>query len=254
MLKNRIAVAALSAAVLFTACKKGEEDHGHGHKAHWGYSGETGPEHWGKLEGSFEACALGKIQSPIDISEPFEKITEALDIQYKASSLKVLNNGHTIQVNTAEGSVLNYKGKVFKLAQYHFHTPSENLISGKAFPMEVHLVHKSDDGELAVIGVMMEEGSEHAGVASVWKIMPAAEGEAESADSVNPADLLPAGKSYYNFSGSLTTPPCSEGVNWFVMAEPIQVSKAQIEAFKAMFPMNARPVQSRGDRPIKAAN
>jgi len=225
-------------------CKKGTDP-----APHWGYSGDHGPDHWGQLAADFQACATGGLQSPIDIEEPLETISEPLVIRYTPAPLEVVNNGHTIQANLPDGSTLQHKGKLFKLIQFHFHTPSENRIRGKAFPMELHMVHKGDAGQLYVIGVLMAEGKENEILTSIWKNLPGPDGKV-SIESLDPANLLPTRRDYYSFTGSLTTPPCSEGVNWLVMAEATWVSRRQIDSFRSLFPGNARPPQKRAHRAI----
>ncbi len=218
-------------------------DKGHG-SVHWGYEGETGPEHWGQLSHDFETCSTGHNQSPIDISESV-KTADDIKIHYKKSPLKIINNGHTIQVNLDKGSYAEIDGKRYNLLQFHFHTPSEHTVNGTAFPMEVHLVHKSSDDNLAVIGVMMREGKKNSFIQTVWDNLPEAEGKDKLVKgvSISADELLPAGRKHYKYSGSLTTPPCTEGVNWNVMVNPIELSGEQVKKFMTFFEMNARPVQ-----------
>ena len=221
--------------------------------AHWGYSGETGPEHWGSLSPEFTICDKGKNQSPIDIAGQTEAELQPISISYNPSPLDIVNNGHTIKATMAPGSTITVDGQTFNLLQVHWHTPSENHIQGQSFPMEAHLVHADQDGNLAVIGIMYTAGADNAGIAPVWDNIPAHVEETanNSQLTVNPLDLLPANHDYYRFNGSLTTPPCSEGVRWMVMKEPVQASAEQIEKFHSMFhgdtnrpvqPINARPV------------
>lgn len=218
---------------------------------HWSYEGEGGPEHWGSLEAEYEACATGLQQSPVDLSG--EVLTDLANIEfnYQPSEVNILNNGHTIQVNYDEGSSIVVDGHEYALVQFHFHAPSEHTVDGHSFPAEIHLVHSDANGALAVVGVFMELGSENADLQSVWDHMPAEESEAADAGTtVDAAELLPESGETYRYPGSLTTPPCSEGVSWFVMAEPIQISEGQLDAFQAIMSANNRPVQALGEREL----
>lgn len=210
---------------------------------HWGYEGHEGPAHWGDLSPAFSTCKSGVKQSPINIADAKKAKSAPIEFHYKASSLNVVNNGHTIQANYDKGSYAVIGGKRYDLLQFHFHGPSENTIDGKAYPMEAHLVHKAADGQLAVVGIMMKQGKTDGTIGKVWKVMPVEAGKASGKAKINAADLLPRDRSYYHFSGSLTTPPCSEGVNWNVMANAVEVSADQVGAFQKMFRNNARPVQ-----------
>jgi carbonic anhydrase len=219
--------------------------------AHWEYSGEAGPENWAKLNAAFSACA-GKNQSPVDITNTIEADLQQLEVNYKNNANEVINNGHTIQVNTLEGSRLIVDKIPFELKQFHFHAPSENLIDGKSFAMEGHLVHKDKDGNLAVIAIMFTEGETHTGLEKAWSKMPEnAGGKAMLQSMMSAADLLPDSLNYYRFNGSLTTPPCSEGVRWLVLKKPVTASREQIEKFsQIMHHPNNRPVQPVFARPI----
>lgn len=219
---------------------------------HWGYGGEHGPEKWGTMEDDFSTCTLGKEQSPIDILKATKSALPTLDFQYKKSDAEIVNNGHTIQVNLIDGGVLNLDGIPYKLVQFHFHTPSEEKINGKAYPLEAHLVHQSAEGKLAVVAVLIQEGSANAALALVFSNLPQTEGNRKKLDSsLSAAELLPATHSYYKYVGSLTTPPCSEGVRWQVLKQPIEVSKTQIAAFRKLYTMNARPTQPLNNRKIE---
>ena len=220
--------------------------------SHWGYEGKEGPEHWAELSHDFSMCGEGKFQSPIDINETITGKLAQIKTNYNDAELEILNNGHTIQVNYPKGSNMVVDGVKYNLLQFHFHTPSENTIAGKKFPMELHFVHATDDGKLGVLGVMIDEGKENKELAKIWAHLPTHKTAANKINGVkiNGKNLLPNKSEYYRFSGSLTTPPCSEGVNWHVMANPISASKAQIDAFKKVFSMNARPVQQAAPRLI----
>jgi carbonic anhydrase len=226
--------------------------YGDDHAPHWGYSGEHGPVQWGDMEADFAACKLGKEQSPIDIRGAKKSALPALDFKYKTGLAEVVNNGHTIQVNLADGGVLNLDGDPYKLVQFHFHTPSEETINGKAYPLEVHLVHKNAEGKLAVVAVMLEEGTANAALDSVFNNLPPTEGSKKTLDAnLIAATFLPTARSYFKYAGSLTTPPCSEGVRWQVLKQPVDVSKGQIAAFRKLYPMNARPLQLLNGRTIE---
>lgn len=219
---------------------------------HWGYSGEAGPANWSKLDPKFEMCALGRNQSPIDLSGLVEADLKPLKFAYKAGAADIVNNGHTVQVNYAPGSMLTVDGRTFELKQFHFHSPSENKVGGKQFPLEGHLVHADKDGNLAVVAVMFQEGAANALLAKLWEKMPAKAGEkADLPAGLSATQLLPGERDYYRFNGSLTTPPCSEGVWWLVMKQPASASKAQVGQFsKTVGFANNRPIQPVNARPV----
>jgi carbonic anhydrase len=220
--------------------------------AHWGYTGHASPQHWGELSPEFQLCGSGKNQAPIDLHAMIEADLKPLGIAYSAGGEEVVNNGHSIQVNYQPGSTLDVDGHVFELKQFHFHTPSENTIEGESFPMEMHLVHLDEAGNIAVIGVMFTEGEENAELTKAWSVMPKqADQKAVPGTTLNAAALLPKNRDYYRFNGSLTTPPCTEGVTWIVMKEPITVSAEQVETFAhVMHHPNNRPVQPVNARPV----
>jgi carbonic anhydrase len=223
--------------------------------AHWSYSGATGPEHWGQLQPDFKVCQLGVEQTPIDLTAGIKGDPGALAPDYKALPLRIVNNGHTIQVNADSGSSCSIAGTKYDLLQFHFHHPSEHLLAGKPFDLECHFVHKSASGALAVVGVFIRPGPRNAALAPLFDAMPAKEGpEVKAAGSVDAAALLPKSGGYFRYMGSLTTPPCSEGVTWTVFKEPIEASPAQIKQFAALFPNNARPVQRLNRRLLIDAN
>lgn len=209
---------------------------------HWSYSGDTGPDHWSEVS---PVCKLGHAQSPINITHADEKNLPTLEFSYHSAPLNVIDNGHTVQVNYAPGSTLKVGDKTYELVQFHFHHESETAIDGKHSPLEAHLVHKDKDGNLAVVAVLLQEGEPNPAVATTWSNVPAVKEKADSPEAVEvqAIQLLPANKRYYTFSGSLTTPPCTENVTWLVMADPMSVSKAQIEKFAKLYPTNARPTQ-----------
>jgi carbonic anhydrase len=212
--------------------------------AHWGYTGETAPENWAKLSPEFASCS-GKNQSPIDLQGFIHAELKPLKFNYQSGAKSIVNNGHTVQVNYAPGSTLTVEGDEFELKQFHFHAPSENLIKGKSYPLEGHFVHADKNGNLLVLAVMFVKGKENKALAQAWAQMPhQAGGPRDSEGRISAADLLPANHGYYRFNGSLTTPPCSEGVRWLVMKHPVTASAEQIEAFEhVMHHPNNRPVQ-----------
>jgi carbonic anhydrase len=218
----------------------------------WSYTGHKGPEHWGELDEAFSACAKGKNQSPINLTEFIEAKLSPCEFDYGSQATEILNNGYTVQANIAPGSSLQFEKKDFELKQFHFHAPSENQINGKSYAMEAHLVHAAEDGQLAVIAVMFDEGAENETLARLWEEMPEHGGDRNMlTDPINAKELLPEDKDYYRFTGSLTTPPCSEGVHWLVMKQSVTASREQVEAFlRVMGHPNARPVQPVNARPV----
>lgn len=211
---------------------------------HWTYEGEEGPAHWGDLSPDYAACSVGKSQSPIDLSNPAPKDVANLVFHYQPSKINILNNGHTIQVNYDPGSYLELDGVRYDLLQFHFHAPSEHSINGKLAEAELHLVHKSADGKLAVVGILINAGAENPAFKTTWDNLPAEKGPVQQIGAeVNATGMLPAIQETYRYEGSLTTPPCSEGVKWNVMVEPIEMSEAQLAAFTHIFEGNNRPVQ-----------
>ena len=219
------------------------------HATHWGYTGHEGPANWGDLDAKYSMCKAGSSQSPINITKSVQVDADdmqKIDFEYKTSAVSVVNNGHTIQVNIKDGSSITIDGIKFDLKQFHFHTPSENQIDGKNFPLEAHFVHASKDGKLAVVAVLFEEGKENPIIKKIWNKMPHKAGESSGCGltSKDVNSVLPKDKDYYRFSGSLTTPPCSEGVRWFVMEDYATISKAQVEEFlHTLHHANNRPVQ-----------
>ena len=212
--------------------------------AHWSYEGDGGPAKWGDLDAANKVCAIGSQQSPIDIGTTVKAQLPALKINRARSADTIVNNGHTIQLNLAEGSAMTLGDVKYKLLQFHFHRPSEHLIAGKNFPMEAHFVHRADSGALAVVGVLMTTGKPNAAFSQIVSTMPATEGPAVKADArINPNSLLPVKRGYYRYPGSLTTPPCAEIVEWLLLTDPIPVAAADIASFAKLYPLNARPAQ-----------
>ena len=232
----------------------GNANHGAG-AAHWDYAGSGGPESWGRMKPEFSACSSGSRQSPIDIRDGIKVNLDPVQFDYKPSAFRVIDNGHTVQVNVGPGNSIEVLGRRYDLLQFHFHRPSEERIDGKQFDMVAHLVHKDLEGRLAVVAVLLERGSAHALVQSVWNNLPLEKGEDVAArTTIDLSALLPAERSYFTYMGSLTTPPCSEGVLWMVMKTPMPISGDQIGIFARLYPMNARPVQSAAGRLIKESN
>lgn len=218
---------------------------------HWGYEGEAGPEHWGTLSDEYAVCDSGSEQSPIDLASANSADLANIEFNYQRSAINILNNGHTVQVNYDEGSYMQVEGVRYDLLQFHFHVPSEHTEAGQSFPAEVHLVHRNADGNLAVVGILLDEGDESVALASVWEHLPAEESDVHTADgSVNGQDLLPDERATYRYPGSLTTPPCSEGVSWFVMMEPMELSSQQLAALATIIDGSNRPVQELGEREL----
>jgi carbonic anhydrase len=219
---------------------------------HWAYGGEGAPEHWGELKPDFRLCSIGTRQSPIDIRDGIRVDLEPIKFDYRPSGFAVLDNGHTVQVNIEPGNMLEVMGRRYELVQFHFHRPSEERINGRQFDMSAHLVHKDAEGRLAVLAVLLERGSDQPLVQAVWNNLPLEKMEPLKAQGLlDPGQLLPEDRGYYTYMGSLTTPPCSEGVLWMVMRQPVQLSGQQIEVFARLYPMNARPVQQGSGRLIK---
>ncbi|MBI5971066.1 MAG: carbonic anhydrase family protein [Deltaproteobacteria bacterium] len=222
--------------------------------AHWSYEGEHGPEHWGGMSKEFEKCSKGARQSPIDITGAAVEKSPAIDFAYKPTKLKLWNNGHTVQVNYETGSFITVGKEKYQLAQFHFHNPSEHTLGNKPFAIELHLVHKNAKGALAVVGILLEEGAENLAYKAVFANLPKNADTKIDADlSINAETLLPSDRTYYRYDGSLTTPPCSEGVNWFVLKTPIQLSKEQLASYNGIFKKTNRPVQPLHDRKIQEA-
>ncbi len=229
----------------------------HGHDVHWAYEGESGPMNWGKLKPEFNLCAIGKRQSPINIQESatLQGPAQPISFSYNPSTGSVVNNGHTIQVDVQGDNSITVRGANYRLLQFHFHTPSEEQVNFKRFPMVAHLVHKNSEGQLAVVAVLLELGANNPLIDKVWTDMPLDAGDRVQMppELLDLTELLPADQRYYQFMGSLTTPPCSEGVLWMVMKQPVSISKAQYRLFTQLYPLNARPIQPLNGRPVRDA-
>lgn len=279
-LMNRVLMAAffaLSPLVVATGIQAAEGKHG---EIRWGYEGKEGPKEWGDLKAEWAACKTGVKQSPIDLKSAQKGKGEGMDIDWNQTPLKIINNGHTIQVNYSPEahSHSSIDGKEYDLVQFHFHAPSEHAVNGKSYPLEVHFVHKNKEGQLAVIGVFFKEGKANETLQKIWDNLPGKVGEEKVVPgvTVNGFDLLPPARAqqgtevaimqahkkkeggpiheselapaiatkHWHYEGSLTTPPCSEGVNWSVLQTPITASKEQIAKFRSIFKVSNRPVQA----------
>ena len=232
--------------------------HAHsGGDVHWAYEGDNGPLAWGKLKPDFGTCATGKRQSPINIEDgaTLQGPAEPVQFSYAPSNGTVVNNGHTIQVDVQGENTITVRGSTYRLLQFHFHTPSEEQINFKRFPMVAHLVHKNNEGQLAVVAVLLDEGAANPFIDKVWTHMPLDSGDRVRmpAGLLNISELLPTDQRYYQFMGSLTTPPCSEGVLWMVLKKPVTLSRGQFKLFTQLYPNNARPVQALNGRPVREA-
>jgi carbonic anhydrase len=239
----------------------------------WGYEGKNGPSHWGQLDPSFALCEKGKLQSPINIQKKVTDEEDSLLINYQPTAMLIMDNGptylmigdtpliinegHSIQLNFPKNRAkenITFNGKTFRLVQLHLHTPSETKLRGKSFPLEIHFVHQGEHGTLAVIAVFVKTGDENMMLNKMINNLPATPGKPEllQGERIDPSNLLPDIKHYFSFTGSLTSPPCSEGVKWIVMEEYITASEDQINSLKeALHGHNARPVQSLNQREIQ---
>lgn len=225
------------------------------HPIYWSYNDEDGPSHWGNLNSEYLTCKTGNQQSPINIDQTQMGNLSNIEFNYKDTPLKINNNGHTIEGRYEPGSFIKIDGKRYELLQFHFHAPSEHTVDGKNYPMEAHLVHRSEDGKLAVVGIFLKEGKLNDFIETLWAYIPTQIGEKfVYGITMNARVLPPEDKSYYNYIGSLTTPPCSEGVSWNVMRTPIEVSSEQIAKFTLIYSGNTRPIQPLNRRIVKVKN
>lgn len=218
----------------------------------WGYGGQAGAKHWGRLDKRFAACGQGKVQSPIDISTKNidKKKIDPIKVMYQPAAGELVNTGHTLQVNLTDAGYLALPSGQYQFMQFHLHTPSEEKIDGKGFPLVFHLVHQDSAGHLAVIAVLAKQGKQNPVLQEIFTHLPTEVGAVALKNKFDLNTLLPSSLSAYSFDGSLTTPPCSEGVKWYVLKKPIELSKAQIHAFRKLFKMNARPIQPINGRKI----
>jgi carbonic anhydrase len=220
---------------------------------HWSYDGQTGPSHWGELSADFAPCKIGHHQSPIDIDATQKADLPAIQFDYKATPLHIIDNGHTVMINYAPGSSIRVGDKRYELKQFHFHRPSEEKIKGKRYEMVVHLVHVAQDGSVAVVAVLLQQGGDNPLIDELWGDLPTQKNQEQHWDKVqiNASTLLPADRGYYTFSGSLTTPPCTENVTWYVLKHPVTLSAAEITQYSKLYRDDARPTQPSYDRVVQ---
>ena len=250
-------------------CGKAQNVLSHTGKMEWGYAAENGPDIWAQLSPEYALCAEGRHQSPIDLVNPTPAKLPPILYDYHPTSMNIRNTGHTIEVTCPKGSWIEVDGMRYQLLQFHFHAPSEHTVAGKPFEMEAHFVHKSEEGTLAVVGLLIEIGRHKVAFDSIWARLPAVPGEMQRIENVTEdgsliidprfmfapndqrTDEAPSRfRNYYRYDGSLTTPPCSEGITWIVLTPPIEMSEAQIAAFKAIIHDNNRPVQPLNGRKL----
>jgi carbonic anhydrase len=225
------------------------------HGTHWTYEGESGPANWSKINSDWAMCAGGRRQSPIDIRDGIKVDLEQITFDYHPSSFNEIDNGHTIQVTVGGGNFITVGNQTYELEQFHFHRPSEERVNGKGTEMVIHLVHKSAEGKLAIVAVLLERGKQHSLIQTVWNNLPLEKHELVAPSVVlDLKDVLPEKREYYTYMGSLSEPPCTEGVLWLVMKQPMQASPAQMALFSRLYPLNARPVQQGFGRMIKESN
>lgn len=219
----------------------------------WSYDGETGADRWAAIKPEFAACAKGRQQSPIDIRDGARLELEPIEFSYAPGPLRIVDNGHTVQVNMEAGRHIVVLGKRYDLKQFHFHKPAEERIDGRTYDMVAHLVHKDGDGRIAIVAILFEAGGENAFVRKLWPYLPLEQGRETYLPEVRLEldKLLPESRTYYTYMGSLTTPPCTEGVLWVVMKNPVSISVEQVAVFSRLYPMNARPIQEANGRFIK---
>jgi carbonic anhydrase len=221
----------------------------------WSYEGETGPANWGKINPAWAKCGSGNRQSPIDIRDGMKVELEQITFDYHPSTFNVTDNGHTVQVMVGGGNFLTVQNRMYELIQFHFHRPSEERINGRGYEMVVHLVHKDGEGRIAMLALLLERGKPQPVIQTVWNNLPLEKLETLApAVVLDPMELLPARRDYFTFMGSMTTPPCQEGVLWLVMKEPVQASPAQLALFSRLYPLNSRPIQPGSGRIVKESN
>jgi carbonic anhydrase len=238
---------ATAAAAILAAAPK--------HGTVWSYEGELGPANWSRINVDWAKCGMGNRQSPIDLRDGIKVNLEQIGFDYHPSSFNEVNNGHTIQVTVGGGNFITVGNQTYELQQFHFHRPSEEKINGKGTEMVMHLVHKSAEGKFAIVAVLLERGQPHNLMQTIWDNLPLEKQEVVSPSIViDPKDALPEKREYFTYMGSMSEPPCSEGVLWLVFKQPRQASPAQMALFSRLYPLNARPVQSTAGRMIKESN
>jgi carbonic anhydrase len=253
-----LALAAAATLALGCGADDGDETEPAASAAEWSYEGETGPEHWGSLSPAYAACGEGSRQSPIDLHRGEAGERTDGSVEYEPVGSAVVDTGHSIEYELEGGGSVELDGRSYELAQAHYHAPAEHPVDGVRRPMEIHLVHRARGGELAVIGVTVEEGEEHAALQPYADAIAAAGTEPEPVGELDPAALLPGGGegalTAFSYLGSLTTPPCAEDVRWLGADEPLTVSDEQLDAFTEAYEGNARPAQQlNGREPLRAA-
>lgn len=255
-------IAWIAVAALAASCGSGgEHDEHEGAKEadghfDWGYHGAADPEHWGELTPAFASCAWGRSQSPIDLSDDGVHEDRPITVAYGSEPLVLFNNGHTVQVNAEPGRVMNDGVRDYTLVQAHFHTPSEHAVDHVRFPLEAHFVHRREDGHLGVVSALFEEGPANPALQKVVDNLDFGPSEPHEVDGVtlDPRDLMPVSLSVYRYAGSLTTPPCTEGVAWYVLRDVQTASGAQIAALHEALGDNARPLQPINERLLVTPN
>jgi carbonic anhydrase len=245
--EEQAAVAAAAVAITAAAAPK--------RGTAWSYEGELGPANWSKINDGWAKCGSGNRQSPIDLRDGIKVNLEQISFDYHPSSFSEVNNGHTIQVEVGSGNFITVGNQTYELQQFHFHRPSEEKVNGKGTEMVMHMVHKSAEGKFAIVAVLLERGQPHKLMQTIWDNLPLEKYETVSpAIVLDPMDALPEKREYFTYMGSLSEPPCTEGVLWMVFKQPRQASPAQMALFSRLYPLNARPVQSTGGRMIKESN
>lgn len=240
------------AAALAAAVRAGQMPTADASEPVWGYSGPQGPEQWGKIKPEYSVCGSGKRQSPIDIRDGIKVTLDPIQFDYRPTAFRVLDTGRTVQVSVGAGNSITVNGRRYDLQRIEFRRPSEERVNGRQFEMSAHLVHKDMEGRLAVIAVLMDQGVDHPMVQLVWNSLPLEKHTDQSSSAmIDMVQMLPEHKQYQTYMGSLTAPPCTEGVLWMVMKQPVTLSREQIGVFSRLYPMNARPIQPTSDRLIK---
>lgn len=225
-------------------------------KTAWSYEGTKGPEHWGDLDPDYATCKAGKEQSPIDIRNTKKATLSDIRFEYKSGPIKIINNGYTaVRVNYSpgNGNFLIVGDRRYELTQFHFHRPSEEQIHDKPYDMVIHLMHAASDGKIAGVAVLLKSGSANSTIQQLWEHMPPTPGQEHEIPGVevNPAGLVPQSTAYYTYMGSQTAPPCTEGVTWFVLKTPVEISPEEISAFARLYPHDVRPVQPLNGRVVE---
>jgi carbonic anhydrase len=223
------------------------------HHAHWAYEGKDGPKKWATLDPAYSECKVGHHQSPIDIRHTEKADLPPIQFDYAPSPLTIVDNGHTVMVKYEPGSFLTVGDHRYELTQFHFHHPSEEHINGKVFDMEIHLVHEDASGNMAVVAVLMKSGKVNQALQLMWDHLPKEKDKVAAVEGVlvNAADFLPVNHGYYTFVGSLTTPPCTEPVTWFVLRTPEDISREEVQVFANLYPHDTRPTQKLEGRVVR---